>query len=114
MVHILYNPLSGSGKGFDRAQALHELLRDRELNFCDIREIKDFAEFFAGIGEDDELVIAGGDGTLNKFINFTADLTYPKNLFYYAMGSGNDFRQDVAPPKQGSFPSPNTSGTFPP
>lgn len=104
MVHILYNPLSGSGKGFDRAQALHELLRDRELNFCDIREIKDYAEFFVGIGEDDELVIAGGDGTLNKFINFTADLTYPKNLFYYAMGSGNDFRQDVAPAETGLIP----------
>ena len=104
MVHILYNPLSGSGKGFDRAQALHELLRDKELNFCDICEIKDYAAFFAGIHEGDDLVIAGGDGTLNKFVNFTEGLTYPQNLYYYAMGSGNDFRQDVAPGESGLIP----------
>ena len=104
MVHILYNPLSGSGKGFDRVQALREQLRDKELNFCDIREVKDYATFFAGIGAKDTLVIAGGDGTLNKFVNFTAELTYPANLFYYAMGSGNDFRQDVAPGEEGLIP----------
>lgn len=104
MVHILYNPLSGSGKGFDRVQALREQLRDKELNFCDIREVKDYATFFAGIGAEDTLVIAGGDGTLNKFVNFTVELTYPANLFYYAMGSGNDFRQDVAPGEEGLIP----------
>lgn len=104
MVHILYNPLSGSGKGFDRVQALREQLRDKELNFCDIREVKDYATFFAGIGAEDTLVIAGGDGTLNKFVNFTAELIYPANLFYYAMGSGNDFRQDVAPGEEGLIP----------
>ena len=104
MVHILYNPLSGSGKGFDRVQALREQLRDKELNFCDIREVKDYATFFAGIGAEDTMVIAGGDGTLNKFVNFTAELTYPANLFYYAMGSGNDFRQDVAPGEEGLIP----------
>lgn len=104
MVHILYNPLSGSGKGFDRVQALREQLRDKELNFCDIREVKDYATFFAGIGAEDTLVIAGGDGTLNKFVNFTAELTYPANLFYYAMGNGNDFRQDVAPGEEGLIP----------
>ena len=40
MYHILYNPLSGSGKGGERVQSLRELLRDKELNFCDIREIR--------------------------------------------------------------------------
>ena len=104
MYHILYNPLSGSGKGGERVQSLRELLRDKELNFCDIREIRDYAEFFAGIPAEDALVIAGGDGTLNKFANFTDGLTYPANLYYYAMGSGNDFRQDVAPGENGLIP----------
>ena len=104
MYHILYNPLSGSGKGGERVQSLRELLRDKELNFCDIREIRDYAEFFAGIPAEDALAIAGGDGTLNKFANFTDGLTYPANLYYYAMGSGNDFRQDVAPGENGLIP----------
>ena len=81
MYHILYNPLSGSGKGGERVQSLRELLRDKELNFCDIREIRDYAEFFAGIPAEDALVIAGGDGTLNKFANVTDGLTYPATLY---------------------------------
>ena len=103
MVHVLYNPLSGSGKGGDRVQALRGLI-DGELSLCDIREVSDYAAFLAGIGEEDTLVIAGGDGTLNRFINDTEGLTYPSKLCYFAMGSGNDFRQDVAPTEQGLIP----------
>lgn len=104
MYHILYNPLSGNGKGYDRVQELRDLLKNEQLNFCDIREIKDYADFFAKLGEKDSLVVAGGDGTLNKFINFTDGLALPDSLFYYAMGSGNDFRQDVAPGENGLIP----------
>ncbi len=104
MVHILYNPLSGSGKGSERVQALKELLSGKELNFCDIRDIHDYAELFAKVADDDDLVVAGGDGTLNKFVNFTDGMEYPKNLYYYAMGSGNDFRQDIDPENKGLIP----------
>lgn len=95
MYYILYNPLSANGGGVSRAQNLIEELRDHACELKDIREVKDYAAFFSGLGEEDALVIAGGDGTLNKFINFTQGLTYPKNLFYYATGSGNDFLKDV-------------------
>lgn len=104
MVHILYNPLSGSGKGSERVQALKELLSGKELDFCDIRDIHDYAELFAKVADDDDLVVAGGDGTLNKFVNFTDGMEYPKNLYYYAMGSGNDFRQDIDPENKGLIP----------
>lgn len=103
MVHVLYNPLSGSGKGGDRVQALRGLI-DGELSLCDIRKVGDYAAFLAGIGETDTLIIAGGDGTLNRFINDTEGLTYPTSLYYFAMGSGNDFRQDIAPTEEGLIP----------
>ena len=37
----------------------------------------------------------GGDGTLNRFINDTAELTLPKRILYFATGSGNDFLHDI-------------------
>jgi len=36
-------------------------------------------------------VIAGGDGTLNRFINDTAPLQIGCHIYYFATGSGNDF-----------------------
>ena len=104
MNRILYNPLSGSGKGFDRVQSLLALLQGQEIDLCDIREVRDYAALLAGIVEGDTLTVAGGDGTLNKFINFTAGLTYPESLYYYPIGSGNDFYKDVRKEENGLIP----------
>ncbi len=98
MYYILYNPLSGNGHGLERVSVLKELLKDQELTFTDVREIGDPAAFMAKIGTNDALVLAGGDGTINKFINGTEGMTYPANLYYYATGSGNDFLHDVEKP----------------
>ena len=97
MYYIVYNPLSGNGQGNERTQVLKEILKDRRLEFIDIREVGDMTAFIASIGDEDGLVIAGGDGTLNRFINLTYDISYPKHFYYFAVGSGNDFRQDVDP-----------------
>ena len=95
MYFILYNPLAGNGHGYDRVLHLREMLKDQELMFRDIREVKHFKTFLSGIGDSDSLVLAGGDGTLNKFINFTEGMLCPRNLFYYAVGCWNDFCKDV-------------------
>ncbi|MBQ7392672.1 MAG: diacylglycerol kinase family protein, partial [Clostridia bacterium] len=42
------------------------------------------------------VILSGGDGTINRFVNENVGLTLPKNLFYFAAGSGNDFKKDVA------------------
>jgi diacylglycerol kinase family enzyme len=39
-------------------------------------------------------MLAGGDGTINKFINLTDGLNV-KDVWYYAAGSGNDFWHDI-------------------
>jgi len=40
-------------------------------------------------------VIAGGDGTLNRFLNDTADIPLPDELWYAPTGTGNDFWTDL-------------------
>ena len=50
-------------------------------------------------------MIAGGDGTLNCFINDTASLMIDRNIYYFATGSGNDFLTDIGG-KAGEAPRP--------
>ncbi len=59
--------------------------------------ITDTAAFQRSLGADDKLVICGGDGTLNRFIN-DFDLSCISNeIYYYATGSGNDFFCVISP-----------------
>ena len=101
MYRILYNPLAGSGQGYDRVQKLKEILKDQEIAFTDVREIKDFRELFATLTEKDSVVVSGGDGTLNRFVNSIDGIDSDCTIYYYPTGSGNDFQRDVAPNETG-------------
>ena len=92
---ILYNPHAGNGRGEAAARRLTELLPNDELLFRDITEIHDYGAFFAALGNDARVVLAGGDGTLNRFINDTASLALDRDIYYFATGSGNDFLTDI-------------------
>ena len=93
--HVLFNPHAGNGRGTEAAQKLNALLPDGELHFYDITAIGDYGAFFAALPADDRVVIAGGDGTLNRFINDTAVLQIGQSVYYFATGSGNDFFTDI-------------------
>ena len=64
-IYILYNPLSGNGSGRENADALEILYNDPV--YLDITQIKDFASFFSKLDLSDDVVLCGGDGTLNRF-----------------------------------------------
>ena len=96
MYYILYNPLSAHGHGKTRAQNLKEILKGKDYTATDIREITDYKSFFAGLRAEDSLIIAGGDGTLNRFVNKAHDYLPQNDIYYYAAGSGNDFYHDIA------------------
>jgi len=96
---ILYNPLSGSGRGENLARKLDSILLGCELIYINMLEIKDFGTFFSQITEEDEVYICGGDGTLNNFVNQTQDITYKNKIYYFATGSGNDFLRDLGKEK---------------
>lgn len=89
---IIFNPLSGNGKGKIEAEALSARLNGAEC--VDMTKIESYADFFA-THTDEDIIICGGDGTLNRFLNDTADVEITNSISYYASGSGNDFLRDI-------------------
>ncbi len=92
--YVLYNPLAGDGKAEEKISALSGVL-DAELVNKDVTKISDYKEFFAGVSSEDAIILCGGDGTINRFVNSTADMDVPCDVLYYAIGTGNDFLRDV-------------------
>ena len=93
---ILYNPQAGNGRGEENALTIQNILPEGKLTFRDMTQIGDYREFFSKLPRETSVVICGGDGTLNRFLNDTAGLSLRDDLFYYPGGSGNDFLRDVA------------------
>jgi len=91
--YILYNPISGDGGGKSAAELIALLNFDSEI--IDILEIGNYSDFFSQIDQEDDIVLCGGDGTLNHFVNDTKDLEIENDIYLYASGSGNDFARDL-------------------
>ena len=97
MYYILYNTLSANKQGLEYSRLLLGTSVPADAEMVDLASINSYADFWANIDlENDTVVLSGGDGTINRFINENIGLTLPKNLFYFAAGSGNDFKKDVA------------------
>lgn len=101
MYHVLYNPLSGNGQGAVSVETIKKIIKEEELKLINVSEVKDYASFFAGLAEEDSVVVAGGDGTLNYFINDVDGVEIKNKVYFYALGTGNDFKNDVAPTEEG-------------
>lgn len=93
--YILYNSIAKNGQGKIEAECLDVFYNTGESILLDITTINDYKEFFSSIDEKDNIIICGGDGTINKFINSTIDVLYKNKIFYYPAGSGNDFYRDM-------------------
>lgn len=91
----LYNPLADCGNGENTAHRLDELSMSGEISYTDITKIGDYKAFFGSVSEDDALIICGGDGTLNRFVNATDTIGYKNQIYYFACGTGNDFLRDI-------------------
>ena len=91
-VYLLYNPLAGNGKCRENIEILKNL-RD-ELEFVDMSKI-DYRDFFASADANARLIICGGDGTLNRFVNDTRGIDIKNPIYLYCIGTGNDFARDL-------------------
>lgn len=85
MKYYLYNPKSNNG-------ILPLYLKDKKYE--DATKI-DYQKFFDSLKKGDEVVLVGGDGTINYLINHV-DVEKLKNKVYFKpAGTGNDFLRDI-------------------
>lgn len=102
--YVLYNPLSGNGNGEEDARIL-EVILPEPVYFFDMTRITNYAVFLGGMEQGDTIMIAGGDGTLNRFVNDTAEIDIPQEILYFPVGTGNDFAREFGKQEYGGpFP----------
>lgn len=92
--HIVYNSLAGNGKKQEVHEKMSSFYGDQAINH-EATEIKSYADFVASIAPDDVIVLCGGDGTLNRFVNDTDGIDIQNEVLYYPSGTGNDFLTDL-------------------
>lgn len=97
--YILYNKKAGNKKSLESVKRLEEAA-EGEVKYLDVTEITNYRAFLSGLNEDDYIVIAGGDGTLNCFINNVAGIDFNNELYHYPNGTGNDFAHDLGYSKE--------------
>lgn len=94
-VYVLYNPLSGDGYSQSRVEVMNDFFRDDTVHYQDITKIHDYNELLQQLHPEDRVVVCGGDGTLNRFVNATYDHGISNEIYYFPTGSGNDFLRDI-------------------
>ena len=98
--YVLHNPKSNNGRGSADIDLLSIFYED--ITYRNVCEIPDIPAFMAPMTADDAVIICGGDGTLNRFVNAMNGNRPACRLYYYATGSGNDFLRDVGGNADGS------------
>ena len=90
MKYVLYNPLSGKGE----AKKIVEVLFDG-AELIDMTTVGDMKELCESLEGEDALIISGGDGTLNRFVNLVDVERIKAPIFLLPIGTGNDFASDI-------------------
>ena len=93
MIYMLMNPLADNSKGKEDAQKW-AAENHVECELVSLLDIKDMKSFFDGLKKDDEVILTGGDGTLNHFANDVYGYEFKNPVYYVKCGSGNDFYRD--------------------
>lgn len=100
---VLYNPLSNNKKGKELAPNIENILSG-EFVYEDITKTDDIAAYVNSVDKDTAIVLSGGDGTINHFINAFNNDVPEHEILYYATGSGNDFMTDIKKENDDSLP----------
>lgn len=90
--YILFNPHAGNGTAKESAVKLAEKL-DAASSVYDMTLIDSYASLLTD--KDADIIILGGDGTLNRFVNDTYELNLENRIFLFPIGTGNDFLRDL-------------------
>lgn len=107
MIYILANPKANNGRGRKEAEKFLEGQKG-DKTFINVQDMKDYESFFGALEPDDLIVIAGGDGTLQHFINDMPESALEHKIYFYPCGSGNDFGHDIGYDKADGWIEMNT------
>ena len=69
MRYLLYNPLSGKGNQAKEDAERYASSANMPAKAVNMTEIARIADFFDELSPEDDVVIFGGDGSLNKLVN---------------------------------------------
>ena len=92
--YILFNPLSGNETAEKQMESL-SIDKSAESVYYNVLDDQSYKDLFSNITSEDKIILCGGDGTLNRFVNNTADLEINNEILFFATGSGNDFLNDL-------------------
>ncbi len=97
--YILYNPLAGTGDLTGNAWLT--TMRDSfdgeviEKDITTLSDRADYEAFLKELSPEDIIILCGGDGTINRFVNATDGVNIPQDICYFPAGTGNDFLKDI-------------------
>lgn len=97
--YVLYNNKAGDGNALESVKTLEIIIND-EMKYIDVTEVSDYRIFITGLEKDDYIILAGGDGTLNRFINNIEGIEFDNEVLYFPNGTGNDFAHDLGYSKE--------------
>ena len=94
MKYVYYNPYSGDGGAEALARSL-ERIYGEDMTVVNMVDMDDISAFSQALGAEDTIVICGGDGTINRFVNTVDADALRAQVFYLPAGTGNDFALDL-------------------
>ncbi|MCR5073463.1 MAG: diacylglycerol kinase family protein [Clostridiales bacterium] len=93
MIYLLFNPKANNSKGEQDAREWAKA-HNVDAEFISLLDIQDMKRYLDGLKEDDEVILTGGDGTVNWFANDVYGYEFKNKVYYAKCGSGNDFWRD--------------------
>ncbi len=95
---VLFNNKAGSKEDMANLDKLSSMICD-PLKMLDVTAIHDYQQLFDLMGPEDYIILCGGDGTINRFVNDTEGLHIPCDVLYFPNGTGNDFAHELGKEK---------------
>lgn len=92
MKYVLYNQLSRNGKS---VSSIEEYFDQDNTDVFSVLDKEKTTEIVNKLTSEDELILIGGDGTLNRFINDYKNYEIPCDFYFNTAGTGNDFYNDI-------------------